>query len=62
MGADPAVDLRPHVLAGLAASAFHSAFEVLNAGVVKSKRMSDVLDQVFAVLEDGLTDGPAEKS
>jgi MftR C-terminal domain len=62
MGLDPAVDLRPHVLAGLGSSAFHSAFEVVSAGVVKSERLSDVLDQVFAVMEEGLAYDPAEKS
>ncbi|MCW2946137.1 MAG: putative transcriptional regulator [Actinoallomurus sp.] len=54
MGVDPASDLRPHVAAGASNSAFRSAFEVLACGVTKAERMSDVLDKVFAVLEDGL--------
>jgi AcrR family transcriptional regulator len=54
MGVDPASDLRPHVAAGASNCAFRSAFEVLACGATKAERMSDVLDKVFAVLEDGL--------
>jgi AcrR family transcriptional regulator len=54
MGVDPASDLRPHVMAGLANCAFHSAFEVLAAGVAETDRFSEVVDEVFAILEDGL--------
>lgn len=54
MGVDPAVDLRPHVAAGLSSCAFHSAFRMLSAGVAKTDRFSEVLDQVFGVMEDGL--------
>ncbi|GLY72997.1 TetR family transcriptional regulator [Actinoallomurus iriomotensis] len=54
MGVDPAADLRPHVMAGLANCAFHSAFEVLAAGVAKTDRFSEVVDEVFAVMEDEL--------
>jgi AcrR family transcriptional regulator len=54
MGVDPATDLRPHVVASAANCAFHSAFEVLSHGVAKGKRFSDVLDEVFGVLQDGL--------
>jgi AcrR family transcriptional regulator len=55
MGVDPATDLRPHVAAGLSNCAFHSAFEVMGCGVAKTDRFSEALDQVFAVMEDGLT-------
>ena len=56
MGVDPAVDLRPHVAAGLSNCAFRSAFEVLVSGAAQSTRFSEVLDKVFAVMEDGLDD------
>src|SRR4051794_5142634 len=65
MGVDPAVDLRPHVAAGLSNSAFRSAFEVLSSGVTGvsgTPRFSEVLDQVFGVMEDGLNYLPAEQA
>jgi AcrR family transcriptional regulator len=55
MGVDPATDLRPHVAAGLANCAVRSAFEVMGSGVVETDRFSEVLDEVFVVMEDGLT-------
>jgi AcrR family transcriptional regulator len=60
MGVDPATDLRPHVAAALGNCAFRSAFEIVAAGVAKTDRLSDALDQVFAVMEDGLLYRPAE--
>jgi len=54
MGVDPATDLRPHVAAGASSCAFRSAFEVLACGATKTERLSDVLAEVFAILEDGL--------
>jgi AcrR family transcriptional regulator len=54
MGVDPSVDLRPHVAAGLSNCAFRSAFEVLGSGMADTRRFSEVLDKVFAVMEDGL--------
>jgi AcrR family transcriptional regulator len=56
MDLDPAVDLRPHVAAGLANCAFRSAFDVLGTGVGRGRRLSDVLDQVFDVMEETLDD------
>jgi AcrR family transcriptional regulator len=53
MGVDPAVDLRPHVAAGAANCAFRAAFDVWMHGKAPDKRFSDLLDQVFALLEDG---------
>jgi AcrR family transcriptional regulator len=58
MGVDPATDLRPHVAAGLSNCAFRSAFEIMGSGVACAGRFSDVLDQVFGVMEDGLTYQP----
>ena len=54
MGVDPTIDLRPHVAAGMSNCAFRSAFEVLASGMADTARFSDVLDKVFAVMEDGL--------
>jgi AcrR family transcriptional regulator len=54
MGVDPEVDLRPHVAAGASSCAFRSAFDVLACGVSAAKRFSDVLDEIFAVIEGGL--------
>ncbi|MCW2861595.1 MAG: transcriptional regulator [Actinoallomurus sp.] len=54
MDVDPTVDLRPHVAAGLSNCAFRSAFEVLASGMADTARFSEVLDKVFAVMEDGL--------
>lgn len=60
MGVDPAVDLRPHVMAGLGNCAFRSAFEVLASGVAKTERFSEVVDQVFKIMEDELAHEPAK--
>jgi AcrR family transcriptional regulator len=60
MGVDPATDLRPHVAAGLSNCAFRSAFEIMGCGVAKTDRFSDALDQVFGVMEDGLTYEPQQ--
>lgn len=62
MGVDPATDLRPHVAAGLSNCAFRSAFEIMGCGMGKTDRFSDVLDQVFGVMEDGLTYEPQQTS
>jgi AcrR family transcriptional regulator len=53
MGVDPATDLRPHVAAGAANCAFRAAFEVWMHGE-KDKTFSYLLDEVFALLEDGV--------
>jgi AcrR family transcriptional regulator len=54
MGVDPATDLRPHVVAGASSCAFRSAFEVMACGASKAGRLSDVLGDIFTILEDGL--------
>jgi AcrR family transcriptional regulator len=56
MGVDPTVDLRPHVVAGLGNCAFRSAHEVIRSGAVKNACFSEVLDQVFAIMEHGFDD------
>jgi AcrR family transcriptional regulator len=57
MGVDPATDLRPHVAAGAGSCAFRAAFDVWihgNAPLPRAERLSDLLDQFFALLEDGI--------
>jgi len=55
MGVDPTKDLRPHVAAGAGSCAFRAALEVWQHGTAPhAKRLSDVVDQVFALLEDGI--------
>ncbi|MBW8484389.1 TetR family transcriptional regulator [Actinomadura parmotrematis] len=53
LGADPATDIRPHVITTTVMSAFHAAAEyVRSTGAGLS--LSDALDEAFAVLEGGL--------
>jgi MftR C-terminal domain len=54
MGVDCAEDLRPHVVATVLNSAFHTAFELLKSGVMQAERFSDVLSELLLVLEDGI--------
>jgi AcrR family transcriptional regulator len=62
MGVDPADDLRPHVAAGLSNCAFQIAFELTGSCASKTGRFSDVLDEVFGVMLDGLNLTPDEAS
>ncbi len=55
MGVDPTKDLRPHIAAGASGCAFRCAFEVMaSCEPLKARRMSDVLDEVFALMEESL--------
>ncbi|GAA2093714.1 TetR family transcriptional regulator [Actinomadura alba] len=54
MGVDPSTDLRPHVAAGAATCAFRSAFDAWAMGVTGDKRFSDVLAEIFRLLEEGI--------
>jgi AcrR family transcriptional regulator len=54
MGVDPEKDMRPHVAAATVSCTFQAAFEVWVNGGTKAKSFSDLLDQVFAILEDGI--------
>ena len=55
MGVDPTEDLRPHIAAGASGCAFRSAFEVMaSCGPLRSRRLSDVLDEVFSLMEESL--------
>jgi AcrR family transcriptional regulator len=59
MGVDPASDLRPHVAAGAASCAMHAAFDVWMHETAHTKNLSDLLDQVFALIEEGINYPPA---
>ncbi len=54
MGVDPSTDMRPHVAAGVSSCAFRSAFEVMARGATEATRFSDVLDEVYAVIDEGV--------
>jgi AcrR family transcriptional regulator len=54
MGVDPANDLRPHVAAGAASCAFRAAVEVWMHEEGRHGSIADLLDQVFALIEEGL--------
>jgi AcrR family transcriptional regulator len=56
MGVDPEKDMRPHVAAATVSCTFQAAFEVWIHGKTKTKAesFSDLLDQIFAILEDGI--------
>jgi AcrR family transcriptional regulator len=54
MGVDPAVDLRPHVAAGAASCAFRVAYDVWIREKDQARRLSDLVDEVFALIEGGL--------
>jgi AcrR family transcriptional regulator len=54
MGVDAQCDLRPHVAAGAVNCAFHSAFEVLSCPAGQGRRFSEVVDEVFGLMLDGL--------
>jgi AcrR family transcriptional regulator len=55
MGVDPAADLRPTVAAGAVSCAFRAAYDVwLRGKDQQPKRLSDLLDEIFALIEQGL--------
>ena len=54
MGADPAEDLRPHVVAASASCALRAAFDAYAGGVRVGVPFSDVVSEVFAILEKGV--------
>jgi AcrR family transcriptional regulator len=54
MGVDPAVDLRPSVAACAGGCAFRTAFDVWMHEKGRPDRLSELLDQVFALIEAGL--------
>jgi AcrR family transcriptional regulator len=54
MGVDPATDLRPHVAASAGSCAFRTAFDVWTCEKGQSDHLSELLDQVFALIEEGI--------
>ncbi|MBX6766434.1 MAG: TetR family transcriptional regulator [Actinomadura rubrobrunea] len=58
MGTDPKADLRPHVVAAAAACAFRAATEAMRSPRMGYARLSDAVDDAFAILEQGLNFAP----
>ncbi|MFF5259081.1 TetR family transcriptional regulator [Actinomadura viridis] len=54
MGADPATDLRPHVVASAVLAAFRAAADVVTSGAMGYTALSDAVDDAFAILEEGV--------
>lgn len=54
MGVDSSDDLRPLVAAGAVMCAFHSAFDAWGCGAARNKRFSDVVAEIFSLLEEGI--------
>ncbi|HEX2315971.1 MAG TPA: TetR family transcriptional regulator [Thermomonospora sp.] len=54
MGVDPGEDLRPHVVAASAVSAFQAAGDVIRCGVLGFGALSEAVDAAFALIEEGL--------
>jgi AcrR family transcriptional regulator len=54
MGVDPATDLRPHVAASASSCAFRVAFDVWTREKGQPDHLSELLDQVFALIEEGI--------
>ena len=54
MGADPATDLRPHVIASAATCGFQAAADVARRHEGAFGSLSETVDQAFAILEHGL--------
>jgi AcrR family transcriptional regulator len=54
MGVDPADDLRPHVVAAVAACATRSAAEMWQAGGSRYASLSEAAEAAFALLEESL--------
>jgi AcrR family transcriptional regulator len=54
MGVDPAVDLRPHVVAAMGACCFRAVAEMWDAPSQPDMKLSEAMDAAFAIVEDGL--------
>ncbi|TDC57584.1 TetR family transcriptional regulator [Actinomadura sp. KC345] len=54
LGADPAADLRPHVIAAAATCGFQSAADAMRSHDGAFGSLSETVDRTFAILEDGL--------
>lgn len=54
MGVDSATDLRPHVVAAAATCTFQAIAESWRSGSLQHLDLSEVVDQAFALLEEGI--------
>ncbi|MGP4026860.1 TetR family transcriptional regulator [Actinomadura sp. 3N407] len=59
LGADPATDLRPHVIAAAATCGFQAAADAMRRHGGAFGSLSETVDQTFAILENGLNEPPA---
>jgi AcrR family transcriptional regulator len=54
MGVDPAEDLRPHVVAAMAACGFRAASNAWESTSMRYPSLSEAVDQAFAIIEGGV--------
>jgi AcrR family transcriptional regulator len=54
MGVDPTTDLRPHVVAAAATCTFQAIGDAWRTGPLQEMSLSEVVDQAFALLEEGI--------
>jgi AcrR family transcriptional regulator len=54
MGVDPAEDLRPHVVAAMAACGFRAAADTWEGASMGCTSLSEAVDQAFAIIEGGV--------
>ncbi|MCC4106501.1 TetR family transcriptional regulator [Serratia ureilytica] len=54
MGVDPATDMRPLIAAGTLEFAYHSTYELWKKRKYCDKQFSDLLSEVFSVIEQGI--------
>ncbi|TDC84145.1 TetR family transcriptional regulator [Actinomadura sp. 7K507] len=59
LGADPATDLRPHVIAAAATCGFQAAADAMRRQDGAFGSLSETVDKTFAILEEGLNQPPA---
>jgi AcrR family transcriptional regulator len=58
LGVDPAVDLRPHVIAAAAMAGFNAAADAMRHHPETFVSISETVDRAFAILEGDLNTGP----
>jgi AcrR family transcriptional regulator len=54
MGVDPAVDMRPHVVAAMGGCVFHAVADMVQYDPQPDTPLSEILDQAFAIIEGGV--------
>ncbi|TDB87559.1 TetR family transcriptional regulator [Actinomadura sp. KC216] len=60
LGLDPATDLRPHVIAGVATCGFQAATDALRRYPDAFGSISETVDRAFAILENGFEEPPPD--